>query len=219
MKLRNEDYWENQNFRERERVIYFGNMNRSYEVMKYAIERTLIFIGLPLILLIILIAGIAIKLESKGSVFYSQQRLGMQGQVFTIYKLRSMVSDAEKEGAKWAEKDDCRVTEVGKFIRKTRIDELPQLLNILKGDMSLIGPRPERPELTEEFRRELPDFVERLRVRPGITGLAQINGGYDLSPEQKLMYDLFYIRNQNLFFDLKILYKTWKIIFTGSGAR
>lgn len=130
-----------------------------------------------------------------------------------------MKDDAEKNGAQWAERDDPRVTKVGKFIRKTRIDELPQLWNVLKGDMSLIGPRPERPMFTAQFNNQIPVFVERLIVKPGLTGWAQVNGGYDITPREKLKYDLYYINNMNLLLDLKIILLTIKVVFTGNGAR
>ena len=134
-------------------------------------------IGIPLII----IFGIRIKIEDNGPITYKQERLGKGGKRFYIYKLRSMRTDAEKFGAQWAEKDDPRITKVGRFIRKTRIDEIPQLFNILKGDMSLIGPRPERPQFTEQFNREIPGFINRLAVKPGLTGWAQVNGGYDMT--------------------------------------
>lgn len=142
------------------------------------------------------------------------------GKSFKVIKLRSMYIDAEVHtGAIWAKKDDPRVTPIGRFMRKTRIDELPQFWNVLKGDMSLVGPRPERPMLTEEFSRKFPDFPKRLRIIPGITGYAQINGGYDISPDEKCKLDNYYIENYSLWFDVKMLFGTVKIIFTGEGAR
>lgn len=174
----------------------------------------------PFIIVIVLITGILIKLDSRGPVFYTQQRVGKDGKIFTIYKMRSMKVNAEEDtGAVWAEKNDPRITKVGKIIRKIRIDEIPQFLNILKGDMSLIGPRPEREDLTEEFSKTLPDFKKRLFVRPGITGLAQINGGYEISPEEKMKYDLYYIENLGFFNEIKILLGTVRVILTGHGAR
>lgn len=170
-------------------------------------------------LIFILIFSILIKLESKGPAFYKQTRLGLGGKSFNIVKLRSMVNDAEKNGAQWAEAEDPRVTTIGKFIRKTRIDELPQLFNVLKGDMSLIGPRPERQIFTEQFSKEIPGFGNRLAVKPGITGWAQVNGGYDITPKEKLDLDMYYIRNLSLTNEIIILFKTIKVIFTGNGAR
>ncbi|MEK1482572.1 sugar transferase, partial [Limosilactobacillus fermentum] len=137
-----------------------------------------------------------------------------------VIKLRSMRNDAEaKTGAVWAQKNDPRVTAVGRFMRKTRIDELPQFWNVLKGDMSMIGPRPERPELTEKFYKQWPEFPQRLRIIPGITGYAQVNGGYDISPEEKCHLDNYYIENYSFTFDVKIALETIKTMFTGDGAR
>ena len=175
-----------------------------------------LIIGFP----ILVIFGIVIKLEDKGPIFYKQERLGKDGIKFYVYKLRSMRVDAEKiGGAQWAQKNDPRVTKVGNFIRKTRIDEIPQLFNILKGDMSLIGPRPERPELTYQFNQEIPGFVDRLLVKPGLTGWAQVNGGYDITPREKLILDIEYIENRNIWMDIKIVFKTIGVVFTGEGAR
>jgi exopolysaccharide biosynthesis polyprenyl glycosylphosphotransferase len=176
-------------------------------------------IGLIFATPIILITMIFIKLESPGKALFFQERVGYRGKNFNVIKLRSMRTDAEKNGAQWASKNDPRVTKVGAFIRKTRIDELPQLINIIKGDMSMIGPRPERPEFTEEFNRDIPGFKMRLLVKPGLTGWAQVNGGYDISPEEKLKYDLYYIKNMGLLLDLSTAFKTIRVIFTGEGAR
>ncbi len=198
-------------------------VNRSnlgfYYIVKRAIDIILCLIGLVIALPIMVIVGIAIKLESKGPIIYKQERVGLEGRTFTIYKLRSMYIDAEKNGAQWACKDDPRVTKVGRFIRKTRIDELPQLINILKGDMSIVGPRPERPILTYKFNEEIPGFVNRLQVKPGLTGWAQVTGGYELSPKEKLEKDMYYIENQSLWLDFKIMFKTIFIVFNGDGAR
>lgn len=175
-----------------------------------------LLIGTPLVI----IFGLLIKLEDGGPIFYKQERLGKDEKHFSIYKLRSMRVDAEKiGGAQWAQKNDPRITKVGNFIRKTRIDEIPQLVNILKGDMSLIGPRPERPELTYEFDREIPGFINRIAVKPGLTGLAQVNGGYDISPEEKLKWDMEYITNRNILMDIKIIFATVRVVLTGEGAR
>lgn len=176
----------------------------------------LLVITSPVVLIFILL----IKLETPGSAFYSQERVGMMGKRFSVIKLRSMYTDAEdKSGAVWASKNDSRVTRVGKFIRKTRIDELPQLWNVLKGEMSLIGPRPERPIFTEQFSQEIPGFEQRLRVAPGLTGWAQVNGGYDITPEQKLRYDEYYINHISFKLDFKIFIKTLKVVILGDGAR
>lgn len=176
-------------------------------------------VGLVISIPILIIFGIMIKKEDGGPIFYKQDRLGKDGKVIFIYKLRSMRIDAEKNGAVWAEKNDPRITKVGRFIRKTRIDEIPQFLNILKGEMSIIGPRPERPTLTMEFNEKIPGFINRLVVKPGLTGYAQVNGGYDISPEDKIKDDLYYIKNRSVFLDLNILLKTVKVVLTGEGAR
>ena len=169
---------------------------------------------------IILVFGILIKLTSKGPVFFKQERVGYMGKPITVVKLRSMRNDAEKKtGAVWAKKDDPRVTSVGRFMRKTRVDELPQFWSIIKGDMSLVGPRPERFVLTEEFSQRWPDFPQRLRIIPGLTGYAQVNGGYGLKPKEKCKLDNYYINHYSLGFDFEIALETFKIIFTGDGAR
>lgn len=142
------------------------------------------------------------------------------GQPITIVKLRSMRNDAEKNtDAVWAKKNDPRVTAVGRFMRKTRIDELPQFWSIIKGDMSLVGPRPERFTLTQKFSEKWPEFPQRLRIIPGLTGYAQIHGGYDLKPNEKCKLDNYYIEHYSLWQDCKIAFETFKIIFTGDGAR
>lgn len=168
---------------------------------------------------IIIIVVIAIKMESKGPAFYKQVRVGLMGRKITITKLRSMYVNAEKNGAQWAQKNDPRITKVGRIIRKTRIDELPQLFNVLWGDLSLIGPRPERPQFTEEFSHEYPGFEQRLRIKPGLSGYAQINGGYDINPGQKAKLDCYYINHVNFKMDAQIFISTIKIIVSGKGAR
>lgn len=188
--------------------------------LKRVIDIVLALIGMIILAIATIIFAPIIKLTSPGPVFYSQKRVGYMGRPITIHKFRSMRNDAEKKtGAVWAQKNDPRVTAIGKFMRKTRIDELPQFWNILVGDMSLVGPRPERPQLTEEFYEEWPEFPERLRTIPGLTGWAQINGGYDISPKEKCHLDNYYIDHWSLLFDTKIVLGTVKIIFTGNGAR
>ncbi|MCE9675455.1 exopolysaccharide biosynthesis polyprenyl glycosylphosphotransferase [Paraclostridium bifermentans] len=198
----------------------FGNKKWLYEIYKRVLDIISSLLGLIIGLPIIMIVAILIKIEDRGPIFYTQERLGKDEKKFLVYKIRSMRVDAEKYGgAQWAQKDDPRVTKIGKFIRKTRIDEIPQLFNILKGDMSLIGPRPERPELTYEFNKEIPGFVDRLHIKPGLTGLAQVNGGYDISPKDKLKWDMIYIKNRSIYIDCIIILKTIRVIFTGDGAR
>jgi lipopolysaccharide/colanic/teichoic acid biosynthesis glycosyltransferase len=189
------------------------------QYVKRVIDVFLAIVGLILSVPIVAVFSIAIILETTGPAFYIQERVGLMGRSFSIIKLRSMVKNAEENGLQWAEKNDSRVTKVGAFIRKTRIDELPQLWNVIKGEMSMIGPRPERSHFTYQFNREIPGFVNRLAVKPGLSGWAQINGGYDISPKQKLELDMQYIERLSLRLDLLILLKTVRVIITGEGAR
>jgi len=171
---------------------------------------------------IILIFAIAVKLDSSGPAFFRQQRVGLYGQKFVLLKLRSMRTDAEKDGAKWADQDDPRITRVGSLIRKVRIDELPQVWTVLKGQMSFVGPRPEVPAIVDELEEVLPYFAERHMVKPGITGWAQINYPYGASVEDsraKLEYDLYYAKNYTPFLDLLILLQTLRVILWPEGAR
>ena len=172
---------------------------------------------------IIAITAIAIRLESKGPVFYRQRRVGLFNQAFDIPKLRSMRQDAELAGqAVWAEKDDPRITRVGRFIRKVRIDELPQIWSVLKGEMSFVGPRPERPQFVEQLEQQIPFYAERHMVKPGITGWAQLNYPYGASIDDarhKLEYDLYYAKNYSPFLDALILLQTLRVILWPSGAR
>ncbi|WP_128892467.1 TIGR03013 family XrtA/PEP-CTERM system glycosyltransferase [Erythrobacter sp. HKB08] len=171
---------------------------------------------------IILLFALLVKLDSKGPAFFRQQRVGLYGQSFDVIKLRSMRTDAEKDGAKWAQKDDPRVTRLGKFIRKVRIDELPQTWSVLKGEMSFVGPRPEVPKFVTDLEDKLPFYAERHMVKPGITGWAQINYPYGASIEDarhKLEYDLYYAKNYTPFLDLLILLQTLRVILWPEGAR
>jgi len=179
-----------------------------YESIKSSIEFIFSLLLLIIAVPICILACIAIYVELRVNPIYIQNRVGLNGRVFKIYKLRSMYIDAEKDGPKWASENDERITKVGRIIRKTRIDELPQLVNILKRDMSFIGPRPERPEFIKEFIKYIPDFNDRLLVKPGITGWAQVNGGYSLTPKEKLEFDKYYIQNRGFKLDLLILIKT-----------
>ncbi|MBF0340848.1 MAG: TIGR03013 family PEP-CTERM/XrtA system glycosyltransferase [Magnetococcales bacterium] len=186
-------------------------------------------ISISLLLLLItapvmLLAALAIFIEGggRGPIFYSQERVGFGGRIFTVMKFRSMRIDAEKDGVpRWAVRDDARITRVGRFIRMSRIDELPQFFNVLKGEMSLVGPRPERPEFVSQLKVRIPFYAERLRVKPGITGWAQIRYGYGASEEdaaEKLKYDLYYVKNHGLFLDLLVLIHTVEVVLFGHGA-
>jgi sugar transferase (PEP-CTERM system associated) len=180
---------------------------------------TMLLIGLPVVPLVILL----IKLSSPGPVLYRQKRVGRNGVIFNCYKFRTMRPDAEADGrAAWASDDDPRITLVGHWLRKMRLDEIPQLWNVLKGDMSFVGPRPERPEFVERLCREVPFYSLRHVVRPGITGWAQINHGYGGSVEEskeKLRYDLYYLKNMSVALDLLIVFQTIKTVLFGRGAR
>lgn len=166
-----------------------------------------------------LIIAALIKLDSKGPVIFRQERLGKDGKSFVMYKFRSMHVDAEVNGPQWAEKKDDRCTRIGSILRKTRLDELPQFFNILKGEMSLVGPRPERPYFYDRFETYIHGFRNRLVVRPGLTGWAQVSGGYDLLPEEKIVYDMEYISKMSVGMDLRCIFKTVRLIFTHEGAR
>ncbi len=173
---------------------------------------------------LILIAAVVVYLESGGRdpIFYRQERVGRNGRIFEVIKFRSMRVDAEKHGVQWAKKNDPRVTAVGGFLRKTRIDELPQLFNVFRGDMSFVGPRPERPQFVEELNTQIPYFAMRHRVNPGITGWAQVSYPYGASlrdAKEKLQYDLYYIKNYSLFLDLTIIFQTMQVVLWGQGAR
>ena len=166
--------------------------------------------------------AVAIKLESRGPVFYRQRRVGKDGRIFHAFKFRSMEDSAEDQGAMWAAEDDPRVTKVGRVIRFLRIDELPQIINVFRAEMSLVGPRPERPEFVKELEARIPFYGIRHSIRPGITGWAQVKYGYGASVEdalKKLEYDLFYLKNMSIILDIKILLKTIGVVLFGQGAR
>lgn len=170
-----------------------------------------ILVSTPLMML----AVIGIKLEDGGPIFYTQERSGLNGKIFRVIKFRSMVVDAEKfTGAVFASNNDLRITKMGKLMRATRVDEIPQFFNVLIGNMSMIGPRPERPVFVKEFCKELPEYINRLSVKPGITGLAQVMGNYTTTPANKVKYDLVYIRNYSILLDFKIVIKTILVIFS-----
>lgn len=200
-----------------------GTEASTYKVrVKRLISLVAAFVLLLITLPITLFTAVAIKFESKGSVFFRQKRLGLNGEVFELVKFRSMVQDAEKDGAVWAGENDSRVTNVGKVIRKLRIDEIPQFWNVLKGEMSLVGPRPERPEFVETLQKTIPFYFIRHVVKPGITGWAQVNYMYGASREaalEKLQYDLYYVKNLSFMLDVQIILKTIRVVLFGAGAR
>ena len=177
-----------------------------------------LILSLPLCLFV----ALAIKLDSSGSVFYRQERVGQDGKTFTMLKFRSMRNDAEENGPKWAAINDDRITRVGRFIRKYRLDEIPQMINVLKGDMSFIGPRPERPIFVDKFAKEIPYYPQRHVVKPGISEWAQIRYPYGASKEdalEKSKYDLYYIRHFSIFFDISIILEAGKVVLLGKGSR
>ncbi len=193
-----------------------------YLLFKRWLETLLIVLTLPLSLPLFLITLCLIKLESPGPAIFTQQRVGQGGKVFTLYKLRSMRLDSEAKGAQFASASDDRITKVGKVIRKLRIDEIPQLWNVVKGDMALIGPRPEQESFVESFEQQIPLYSYRHVVRPGITGWAQVTQGYaddEESTKEKLSYDFYYVKNVSFWLDLHIVIKTIYTILTGFGAR
>jgi len=190
-----------------------------YNLFKRVLDVLLTVIALVICLLPMLAISVAIMLDSRGGIFYKQERLGKDGKPFMLYKFRSMRPDAENAGAQWAEENDVRCTKIGAFLRKSRLDELPQFFNILKGDMSIVGPRPERPYFYGEFEKRIHGFINRTKVIPGLTGLAQVNGGYDLLPEEKIVYDMEYIEKASLLLDIKCIIKTVAILFNHNGAR
>ena len=190
-----------------------------FRAVKRCIDVVGAVIGGAVLLVPMIIIALAIRLDSEGPALFRQERLGKDGRAFIMLKFRSMRLDAEAEGPQWAEHDDVRCTRLGHFLRKCRLDELPQLWNIFVGDMSFVGPRPERACFYDEFETYIHGFRNRLAVKPGLTGLAQVNGGYDLRPEEKIVYDMEYIQKQSLLLDIKCILKTVKLVFSHEGAR
>jgi sugar transferase (PEP-CTERM system associated) len=194
-------------------------------ITKRAVDIMAVLILLPVALPLMVMVSLAIFIESRGRgpIFYSQTRVKQDGELFKIYKFRSMVTDAEKNGvAQWAKKNDSRITKIGTVLRKGRLDELPQLFNVLKGDMSFVGPRPERPEFIEKLAENIPYYEERHRVKPGLTGWAQICYSYgdtERDAIEKLQYDLYYVKNYSVLLDLLILLQTAEVVLLGKGAQ
>lgn len=190
-----------------------------YSFVKRLFDIVCSLIAIIICLIPMLIIALVIVCDSKGPAIYKQERLGKNGKPFSLYKFRSMHIDAEAQGAKWADENDARCTRIGNILRKSRMDELPQFFNILAGQMSFVGPRPERQCFYEIFEKKVHGFSNRLAVIPGLTGWAQVNGGYDLLPEEKIVFDMEYIKNRSVIFDLKCIFRTVAVIFNHKGAR
>ncbi len=205
-------------------LIFSEGFQRSKTVfaIKRIMDILLSIVGLILLFPLCFVVAVAIKIDSRGPIFYGQSRVGKEGRVFTAYKFRSMTADAEKgSGPQWAAQNDSRITRVGGLLRRTRIDEIPQMWNVLKNEMSFVGPRPERPFFVDELRKEIPYYMERLLVKPGITGWAQINYQYGNTIDDaltKLQYDLYYIKNLSIYLDLVTLLGTIKVVVLRRGA-
>lgn len=194
-----------------EKPVYQA-VKRLFDVVVSALA--LLILGIPMLLLMPVI-----RADSPGPAIFRQERLGKGGKPFVIYKYRTMQMDAERDGPQWARAHDVRCTKLGRLLRRGHIDELPQLVNVLHGEMSLVGPRPERACFYQEFERYIRGFSQRLQVTPGITGWAQINGGYELLPEEKILFDMEYIRHRSVMFDIRCLLGTVRVVFRHDGAR
>jgi len=200
-------------------------VNNFRRMWKRLFDIACVLLLLPVVLPVAVLAAIAIWIDGRGrmGVIYSQTRVSENGRLFQIYKFRSMIAGAEKDGvAVWATKNDARVTRVGAFLRKFRLDEIPQLYNVLRGDMSFVGPRPERPEFVEKLSEKIPYYNERHRVKPGLSGWAQIRYPYGASEEdgfEKLQYDLYYVKNCSLLLDMLVILQTAEVVLLGKGAQ
>lgn len=195
------------------RKPFFSFVKRTFDI-------TASFFALIIFSLLFLFIAIGIKCSSKGPVFYRQERLGLNGKKYNIIKFRTMVLDAEKDGARWSEGDDDeRIFSFGRFLRKSHLDELPQLWCVFIGTMTFIGPRPERECFYTEFEKYIHGFKQRLLIKPGITGLAQVNGGYTLKPQEKVLYDVEYIKKRSIWLDIKIMFKTVGVVFSRKDAK
>lgn len=188
-------------------------LTKEQEMAKRILDIVVSLVGIILFSPLFLIIAIAVKCMDGGPVIYKQERLTKDGQPFMIYKFRTMIIDSEKNGAQLASKNDSRITPIGKILRNTHLDELPQLWNILNGDMSLVGPRPERQEIMDTYLEKYPEFRYRLKVKAGLTGYSQVYGKYNTNPNEKLKFDLFYILNYSFWLDLKLIFLTFKIMF------
>lgn len=193
--------------------------DKRYLIVKRAFDVSVSIVAIILLAIPMIIIAILIRFDSPGPALFRQERLGKDGRSFTILKFRTMQMDAEKEGPQWTVKADPRCTRLGKKLRQSHMDEIPQLWNILKGEMSFVGPRPERACFYEKFETYIHGFSKRFLVKPGLTGYAQVNGGYELKPEEKIVYDIAYIKGQSIALDLWCMFKTVKLVFTHEGAR
>lgn len=191
----------------------------AYRAAKRAFDVAACSLALVVFAIPMLLIAWRVRRESPGPAIFAQRRVGRGGRVFEIYKFRSMRTDAEVAGAQWATEGDPRVTPFGRFLRERRLDEIPQFWNVVRGDMSLVGPRPERPAFDEVFEKRIDGWSQRLAVRPGITGLAQVSGGYDLLPKEKALFDIAYIENRGARMDLSIMWRTLRTMVSGEGAR
>lgn len=192
---------------------------KGYEMFKRTIDILFSIVALIPATILIVLLSIIIRMESEGSPIFTQVRVGKNGKLIKIHKMRSMRKDAEIDGQKWAEDDDPRITKVGKVLRKFRLDEIPQFFDVLSGNLSLIGPRPEVPSLTKQFNEETPGFVTRLLVTPGISGYAQVHGGYNIDYKEKWEKDNYYIENRNIKLYFEIFLKTIGVVFSGEDAK
>lgn len=192
--------------------IGYRFVKRAFDVV--ACSAALVVLAVPMAVI-----AWKVKRESPGPAFYAQTREGRDGRPFKLYKFRSMYADAEARGARWAADDDPRITPLGKRLRSSRLDEIPQFWNVVKGDMSLVGPRPERPAFCREFEKHIGGWSQRTMVRPGITGYAQVNGGYELLPKEKARLDIEYIESRSVAMDLRVMLSTLGVLKTGEGAR
>ncbi len=184
-----------------------------FHLVKRILDIAIVLVASPIALPLSILIGLAVKMDSPGPVFYTQQRAGMKGKTFNLFKFRTMVKDAErKSGPVMAEEGDTRITRVGRFLRRTRLDEIPQFYNVLKGDISLVGPRPERPHFIKEFTGAMPEYDYRHQIQGGLTGLAQVEGNYTTDPANKLRYDLFYAQKNSLVMDLAIMLRTARVM-------
>ncbi len=198
---------------------YVSSLSTEQRLVKRLLDLFISLVGVIVTSPFMAICALAVKLCDRGPVFYKQKRITENGREFSVLKFRTMIVDAEKQsGSVWAAKDDDRITPVGRILRKLRLDELPQLFNILHGEMSIVGPRPEREELIRKFEKQYPEFRYRLKVKAGLTGMAQIMGKYNTTPLDKLMMDLEYIENYSIWLDLKLIFQTFKVFFKSDST-